>query len=164
MRMFTAVLNKARHSSISWARSYSPHAHPVYFNIHFNSILLYVFALKVSSFPQFPICTAPIPHTCHMLRPSHSSSFNPPNNSWWGLHIIKPLKKIPLSLKSPHSSNFFLHIQPLVLICNVGFQKWSSQIRSVLKYLAFLTKTKGLMSCILVRSGRWPRQFDEWHD
>jgi hypothetical protein len=43
------------------------------------------------SFPQVsplnPICTSPLPHTCHMPCPSHSW-FHHPNNIWWGVQII----------------------------------------------------------------------------
>ena len=29
---------------------------------------------------QTPVCTSPIPHTCYMPRPSHSSLFDHPND------------------------------------------------------------------------------------
>jgi hypothetical protein len=32
-----------------------------------------------------PVCTSPIPHTCYMPHPSHSSWFDHPNNIWWGI-------------------------------------------------------------------------------
>jgi hypothetical protein len=31
---------------------------------------------------QNPVCTSPLPHTCHMPRPSHSSRFYHPNYIW----------------------------------------------------------------------------------
>jgi hypothetical protein len=33
----------------------------------------------------------PLPHTCYMSRPSHSSRFDHPNNVGWGVQIIKLL-------------------------------------------------------------------------
>jgi len=35
--------------------------------------------------------TSPLPHTCYMLHPSHSSRFDHPNNIWWAVQIIKLL-------------------------------------------------------------------------
>jgi hypothetical protein len=36
-----------------------------------------------------PVCTSLFPHTCYMLRPSHSSRFDYPNNIWWWVQVIK---------------------------------------------------------------------------
>jgi len=44
------------------------------------------------SFPhQNPVWASPLPHTCYMPHPSHSSRFDQPNNIWWGVRIIKLL-------------------------------------------------------------------------
>ena len=32
---------------------------------------------------QNPVYVSPLPHTCHMPRPSNSSRFDQPNNVWW---------------------------------------------------------------------------------
>jgi hypothetical protein len=40
--------------------------------------------------PQNHICTSPVPHTCCMPRPSHSSLFHHTNNIWWAPKIINP--------------------------------------------------------------------------
>ena len=40
---------------------------------------------------QNPVHTSPLPHTCYMPRPCHSSRFDHQNNIWWGVHIIKLL-------------------------------------------------------------------------
>jgi hypothetical protein len=40
---------------------------------------------------QSPVHGSPIPHTCYMSRPSHSSRIYHPNNIWWGVQIIKLL-------------------------------------------------------------------------
>jgi len=40
---------------------------------------------------QNPACTSPLPHTCYMPRPSHSSRFYHPNNIWCGGEAIKLL-------------------------------------------------------------------------
>ena len=34
-----------------------------------------------------PVYSSPLPHTCYMLRPSHSSRFYYPNNIWWGVPL-----------------------------------------------------------------------------
>ena len=41
---------------------------------------------------QNPKYASPLPHTCYMLRPSHSSRFNRPNNIRCGVQIINLLK------------------------------------------------------------------------
>jgi hypothetical protein len=38
---------------------------------------------------QNPVCTPLFPHTCYILRPSHSSPFDYPNNIWWWVQVIK---------------------------------------------------------------------------
>jgi len=38
---------------------------------------------------QNPVYTFPLPHTCFMPHPAHSSRFNHPNNTWWAVQIIK---------------------------------------------------------------------------
>jgi hypothetical protein len=37
---------------------------------------------------QSPLCTPALPRTCHMLRPSHPSWFDHPENIWWCVRII----------------------------------------------------------------------------
>ena len=37
---------------------------------------------------QNPVYTSPLPHTCHMPRPSHSSRFDHPNNIGRGVQIV----------------------------------------------------------------------------
>jgi hypothetical protein len=44
------------------------------------------------SFPQQnPVYATPLPHTCYMLCPSHSSQFDHPHTIGWALQIIKLL-------------------------------------------------------------------------
>jgi hypothetical protein len=38
-----------------------------------------------------PVYASPLLHTCYMLRPSHSSLFDHPNNIVWAVQIIKLL-------------------------------------------------------------------------
>ena len=38
-----------------------------------------------------PVCFPPLPHTCYMLRPYHSSRFDHPTNIWRGVQIVKLL-------------------------------------------------------------------------
>ena len=37
---------------------------------------------------QSPVCISPLPHTCYMPHPSHSSRFDHPNNIWWAVQIM----------------------------------------------------------------------------
>jgi len=75
----------ARHLSLSWARSVqSMPLHPP----SWRSILILSYHLRLglpSVFPsgfstKNPVYTSPLPHTCYMPRPSHSSRFDHPNN------------------------------------------------------------------------------------
>ena len=38
---------------------------------------------------QNPVHTSPLPHTCYMTHPSHSSRFYHPNSIWWAVQIVK---------------------------------------------------------------------------
>jgi hypothetical protein len=58
---------------------------------NFTSFLILSFHLRLglpSGFPSFRIphqnsvCTSPLPYTCYMTRPSHSSRFDHPNSIW----------------------------------------------------------------------------------
>ena len=40
---------------------------------------------------QNPVYASPLPHTCYMPCPSHSSRFDHPNNTGWAVQIIKLL-------------------------------------------------------------------------
>jgi len=72
-------------SQINPAHASLPH----FLKIHFNIILSPIPVFQVVSFPQVspqkPCCASPTPHTCHMIRPSHSSLLDHPNNIWWGV-------------------------------------------------------------------------------
>lgn len=35
------------------------------------------------------VCISPLTRTCYVPRPYHLSRYNHPNNSWWGVQIIK---------------------------------------------------------------------------
>ena len=66
-------------------QSKSPPHH--FFKIHF-SITHQLLGLSDGLFPSgFPhrslVCTYPLPHTCYMPCPSHSSWSDQPQNSWW---------------------------------------------------------------------------------
>jgi hypothetical protein len=56
---------------------------------YYHSIYAYVF--QVASFshvtPPKPCIRLSFPHTCYMLRPSHSSWFCHPRNIWWKVQI-----------------------------------------------------------------------------
>jgi len=77
-RRFITALTCFRHLSLSWARSIQsipPTSH--FLKIHFNIILQSTPRSPRWSqslrFPhQNPVYASPLPHTCHMPRPSHS--------------------------------------------------------------------------------------------
>jgi hypothetical protein len=59
-----------------------------------------------------PVYTSPLPHTCYMPNPSHSSRFDHPNYIWCGVQIIKFLvvKFSPLPVTSSLlAPNILLH-------------------------------------------------------
>jgi hypothetical protein len=71
------------------------HDSPTYFfNTHLSMLLpstprSSARSLSLRSPHQNPVCSAPLPHTCHMQPPSHF--FWLPNNIWWGSFIVKLL-------------------------------------------------------------------------
>jgi len=82
MRRFIAAFTTARHLSLSKARSIqsiTPTSH--FLKIHLNIILPSIPGSPKRSlslrFPhQNPVYASPLPHTCHMPRPSYSSRFD----------------------------------------------------------------------------------------
>ena len=78
-----------------------------FLEIHLNIILPSTYGSPKWSlslrFPhQKPMYASPLRHTRYMPRPSHSSLFDHPNNTEWGVQIINPLKtkRRPLYLKT----------------------------------------------------------------
>ena len=64
--------------------------------IHFNIILPSIprsskWCIPLRAPQQNPVYTSRASHTYHTPRPSHSSSFDDPNNIWRRVHIINPL-------------------------------------------------------------------------
>ena len=92
---FITAFASARHLSLSRAdQSMPPPSH--FLKVHFNIILPSTprsskLSLSLGFPHQHPICTSPLPHTIYMPLPSHSSSFDHPNNIWWEIQIIKLL-------------------------------------------------------------------------
>jgi len=67
-----------------------------FLKIHFNIILPPMTrSSKWSPSLRFPhqnsVYTSPLPHTCYMHRPPHSSWFDQINNIWWGPQVMKLL-------------------------------------------------------------------------
>ena len=81
-------------SQINPVHAVPPSSH--FLNTHHNITLPFMpesFKWSLSlRFPhQNPVYTTPLPHTCHIPHPSHSSWFDQPNNIWWRVEIIKLL-------------------------------------------------------------------------
>ena len=94
-RLFT-IIPKARYSSLFCARLIQSTAyHPISFKFHFIIILprthmcaKWYLSLK---FPhQHPACNSPLPNTCYMPRPSHSSWLDYLENVCWRTHHKAP--------------------------------------------------------------------------
>ena len=89
-RRSITVFTNARHQSLFWASSIqSIFPHPT----SWRSILILSSHLRIGlplRFPhQKPECISTLPHTCYMPRISNSSRFDHPNDTGWGVQIIK---------------------------------------------------------------------------
>ena len=51
---------------------------------------------------QKPVDTSPLAHTCYMLLPSHSSRFDHPNKTGWGVQILWSFKRVQPRYKHMH--------------------------------------------------------------
>ena len=74
----------------------SPHLHiprpeypPQYYPPIYAWVFQVVFSLRLTH--QYPACSFPLPHTCYMSCPFHSSRFDHMNNNWWEVQISKLL-------------------------------------------------------------------------
>jgi hypothetical protein len=68
--------------------------------------------LFLSGFPTQTLYTLlPLPHSCYMPRPSHSSRFYHPHNSWWGVQIVELL----IMKFSPHPC-YLVPLGPNILL------------------------------------------------
>jgi hypothetical protein len=87
VRRFSVAFTTARQLSLSWAESVQATSSH-FLNIRFNIILPFTLRpFKWSLSLRFPyqnrVCNSPLPHTCHMPRPS--PSFDCLNNVSWGV-------------------------------------------------------------------------------
>jgi hypothetical protein len=102
---------------------------PLRHTVSWRSILILLFTLRSAKlylslrFPhQNPVCTSPLPHSCHMLRPSDSSLFGR-WNICWAVQIVKllimpspaaPLYLVMLGPSFLLSALFSKHCQPML--------------------------------------------------
>ena len=103
IKRFITAITGASHLSLSWARSIQSLSPSHFLKIHLNIILPTAstsskWSLSLGIPHQNPAYTFPVPHACHMSRPSHSSWFDDPNNILWGVQTIKltVMKSSPL--------------------------------------------------------------------
>ena len=87
-----------------------------FLKIHFNVILPSQFwsskwSLSLMFPHQNPVYTSPLPHTCCMPGPCHSSRFYRPNNTEWAVQILSSL--LSSFLHSPISSSL---LDPTILL------------------------------------------------
>jgi hypothetical protein len=87
-RRFITAFTNAYHLSLSWASSIQSIPPSHFLKIYLNIILPSTFgspqwSLSLRSPNKNPVHTFPLPHTCYMLRPSHSFRFYHPHNIGW---------------------------------------------------------------------------------
>jgi len=92
-REFVTAFTRACQRSRSWPRPMQSIFPSHFLEIHFNIILpstpgSFKWSLFFGSSNQSCLPLS-CPHTCHMIRLSHSSCFDHSNNIWWGVQIIK---------------------------------------------------------------------------
>ena len=73
---------------------YSPYPSPYFLNIHFSIIQspMQIFSETNPSFKfphQRPVCVFPVPHTCHIPRPSRSPWFDHLRGISWTIRVMK---------------------------------------------------------------------------
>jgi hypothetical protein len=93
-RRFITAFTTPHPLSVSWARSiHSVSSHLTSWRSILIYALIYAWVFQLISFAGSPhqnsMCTFPVPPTCHMARPSHSSLFDHPNYIWWRAQSIK---------------------------------------------------------------------------
>ena len=93
---FITSFTSAHHLSLSWTSSIQSMPTSHFLNIHLNIILpskpgSYKWSLSLRFPYQNAVWTSPLPHTCYMPHPNHSSWFYHPNIIWWRVQIIKLL-------------------------------------------------------------------------
>ena len=85
---FITAFTSARHLFLSWASSIqSIPPHPTSLKIHLNTILPFMpgsvkWSLSLRLCHQNPVYASPLPPTCYMPHPSHSSRVLSPKQYW----------------------------------------------------------------------------------
>ena len=109
-------IHEDRNQFLYWARSIQSMSPSHFLEIHFHTIPHPLLSLPHPD----PVYTSPLPHTCYMPSPSHSSQFDCRHNIWW-VQIIKllciwpsrlPCYLVPLRSKYSPQHPILKHPQP----------------------------------------------------
>ena len=125
-----------------------------FLKIHLNVILLSMpgSPKQFLSF-RFPhqnsVYTSPLPHTCYMFCPSHSSRFHHPKNIGWAVQILSSSfycflhSPVTLSLLGPNifCSTLFSNTLSLCFFLNVSDQVSHPSKQQAFLYILIITKT-----------------------
>jgi len=98
------------------SQSNAVHAFPSHFlKLHFNIIFPSTprsskWPLSVMFLHQNSVCTSPVPQTCHIPCPSYFLDFTHPNNTRWGVQIIKFLNNKEYCVLHIQSNTTMFHL------------------------------------------------------
>jgi hypothetical protein len=90
---FITVFTKPCHQTLSWAsriHPFDPYLPKIQLNVIFPPTpRSSQWSLAFGPPNRNPVNTSPLPHACHMSRPSHPPWFSHPNNIRWRIQAVK---------------------------------------------------------------------------